>query len=84
MTPEERRVRASRIRELLQHDEVNNAFTDIEAQFVEQWKDAFDAKERDNLWQAVRILRQLRQHLGALSSEGRLEREAVTAIRRIR
>lgn len=83
MTPEERRVRASRIREAMSDGVIADAFDDIEQQFVDEWKRSATVDERENCFRAIRVLQAVRQRLGALSSD-RLDQHEVTAIRRIK
>lgn len=82
MTPEQRRVRASRVRDMMDDGEIGAAFDDVKAQFISQWEACRDAHERDNLWRAVDILNQVRGRLAAMAAgepDG-----SVTAIRRIK
>jgi hypothetical protein len=82
MTPEQRRVRASRIRELMQDGEIAAAFDDVKAQFVSQWETCRDAAERDNLWRAVDVVNRVRGSLAAMAAgepDG-----SVSAIRRVK
>lgn len=68
MNSEQRRVRASRIRDMMGDGEIGAAFDDVKAQFISQWETCRDAHERDNLWRAVDILNRVRGSLVALSA----------------
>lgn len=67
MTAEERASRASRLRELLEHGDVLDAFASIEDELTEEWKVAQKTEERENLWQSIRVLGMLRTRLGQWS-----------------
>ena len=83
MTPEERRARASRIREAVQDGVLASVFDEVKQQFVDEWEAARDSAERENCWHAVKVLNAVRQRMGAMSSD-RLDQHEVTAIRRIK
>ncbi len=79
MTPEERRARGFRLAALLEDGDVRDLLNDIEKTFTDEWKAAQTAQERENCWQAVRVLGLLRQHMAAVASG---EKDKVSAIRR--
>lgn len=54
MSPEERRGRGFRVQAMMQDGEINSAFDDVRADFIEEWERTHDAAERDNLWRAGR------------------------------
>lgn len=81
MTPEERRARAFRFHALMEDGEIKDVLADIEKTFTDEWKAAQTANERENCWQAVRVLGLLRQNMAAIANG---ERDKVTAIRRIK
>ena len=67
LTVEQRNARASRLRELLENDDVKDAFATIEAELTEEWKNTFDANERENLWRTIRVMGMLQSRLGSWS-----------------
>lgn len=68
MTPEERVARAISVRALLDDQNVKDAFAQIEADLVDEWKRCFDAAERDNLWRALNIMDRLKTWLVSAAS----------------
>jgi hypothetical protein len=63
----ERDARSSRIRELLEHDEIGAAFDEVKQRFIAQWEQTRDPAFRENMWMAVNILTLVRTHLASLA-----------------
>jgi len=67
MTPEERNARSARIRELLDHPDVKDVFSEVESDLTGEWKRTFDTPGRENLWQAIRALGLIQAKLASWS-----------------
>jgi hypothetical protein len=78
MTDENKLIRdASRgaaAKALADNELLQEAFTSLEARYVEEWRitQFRDTDARERLWQAVNILRKVRDHLGAMIANGKL------------
>lgn len=68
MSPEERRGRGFRVQAMMQDGEINSAFDDVRADFIEEWERTHDPDERENLWRAVKIVSLVRQRLANYAS----------------
>lgn len=79
MTPEERRARAYRVAALMEDGELLGVLADIEADTMREWRNCFDANERDNLWRFIRLIEIMRSRFGEIAAEGR-----ITDIRRLK
>lgn len=79
MNQHERAAKASIFRGALEDGVIAECLTDIETQFVDEWKRSQTADERENCWRTVRVVQLLRQHMAAIIAG---ERDSVTAIRR--
>lgn len=77
----ERAARASIFRAALEDGVLGECLTEIEQQFVDEWKRSQTADERDNCWRSVRIIQLLKQNMGAIAAG---ERDSLTAIRRVK
>lgn len=78
MTPEERAARAIAVRELLNDQNVKDAFASIEADLMAEWKRTFDTTERENLWRAVSVMERLKTWLQSAASHD------LTALKRVK
>ena len=67
----ERRARAEA---LLQNELLREAFAELEQRYVEEWRgsEPRDADARERLWQAVNVLRKVKDHLSRVVRDGRL------------
>jgi hypothetical protein len=71
----------SRYREHL--EDFHAAIDAIEQQYASAWADTFDASERDNLWRAVRVCRKMKEHFGALVSDGQVASHQLAELKRL-
>lgn len=81
MTPNERSAKGAIYRAALEDGVVTETLDVIEAQFIKEWKNTFDASERDNCWRVVRIIQLLKSHMGAIVAG---ERDSISAIKRMK
>ncbi len=67
-------ARGARAEILLRNELLQEAFTVLEARYVEEWRvtQFRDTDARERLWQAVNILRKVKDHLGATIANGKL------------
>ena len=74
MTPEERIYRGARAKEIIESDVFQDAFTAIETEVIEQWKNspARDEAGRQSLWQYLKLLEKLRANLQSTMETGKL------------
>ena len=72
MTPEERLYRGARAKEIIESDVFQDAFTAIETEVIDQWKNspARDEAGRQNLWQYLKLLEKLRAYLQSTMETG--------------
>jgi hypothetical protein len=78
MIAEERNARASRLRELLEHQDVKDAIASIESDLTKAWRACHDTQERENLWRSQHILGLLTQRLATWTNAD------IVAIRRMK
>ena len=64
---------------LLQNDILQEAFARLEERYVEEWRVSQfrDTDARERLWQAVNILRKVKDHLAKLVADGKLAQREI-------
>lgn len=60
------------------------AINAVETQYSSAWADTFDPAERENLWRAVRVCRKMKEHFGAIVSDGKVASHQLTELKRLR
>lgn len=76
--PEEVAARAVVVRSLLEDQNIQDAFDAIEADLMEEWRNARNAEERENIWRAVNIMERLKTWLRSAASHD------LAALRRVK
>jgi len=83
LAPDARRTadlaRHARAEELLGNELLQEAFAALEARYVEEWRmtQFRDTDARERLWQAVNVLRKVKDHLARIVSDGRLAQKEI-------
>ena len=64
---------------LLQNDILQEAFVRLEERYIEEWRVAQfrDTDARERLWQAVNVLRKVKDHLARLVADGKLAQREI-------
>ena len=72
-------ARRARAEELLANEILQEAFAALEARYVEEWRvtQFRDTDARERLWQAVNVLRKVKDHLARIVSDGRLAQKVI-------
>jgi hypothetical protein len=78
----ERAATGARYREYL--DDLHAAIDAVEAEYTAEWADTADAAQRENLYRAVRVCRKMKEHFGALVSDGIAATQALTELKRLK
>ncbi len=65
MTPEARAARAFRVQTLLDDGDIQQAFADVRADFIDEWTRCHDPAQRENLWRAVHVVERVQQVLAS-------------------
>ncbi len=67
-------ARGGRAETLLRNDLLQEAFAALEVRYIEEWRvtQFRDTDARERLWQAVNIVRKVKDHLAAMLANGRL------------
>ena len=75
-------ARAARAQALIEDELVQEAFAALEARYVEEWRGSQfrDTDARERLWQAVNVLRKVKDHLGRILADGRLAQREIDAL----
>lgn len=68
MTPAERAARAVSVRALLNDPNIQDAFAQIEADLIGEWRRNFNSAERENLWRALSIVERLKVWMNSAAS----------------
>ena len=66
----------------MEDGEIRSAFSDIEQEFIEEWKRCHVTEERENLWRAIKVVSLVRGRLAnyaSAASDG-----SMSAIRRLK
>jgi hypothetical protein len=76
--------RASRAKQLIEDELLVDAFTTLEAAYIDAWKTspANETERREKLWQAVQIVGRVKGHLEQVAAQGSLSRAALDEIAR--
>jgi hypothetical protein len=64
--------RAHRAKAILDDELFNESFEALETEFIELWRGAKLAEERERIWQAINILGRVRDHLGMVIGNGKI------------
>ncbi len=72
-------ARRARAEELLSNELLQEAFAALEARYGEEWRTTQfrDTDARERLWQAVNVLRKVKDHLAKIVSDGRLAQREI-------
>ena len=72
-------ARRARAEELLGNELLQEAFAALEARYLEEWRvtQFRDTDARERLWQAVNVLRKVKDHLARIVSDGRLAQKEI-------
>jgi len=72
-------ARRARVEALLQDDLLQEAFARLEERYIEEWRVSQfrDTDARERLWQAVNILRKVRDHLAKIVRDGKLAQREI-------
>jgi hypothetical protein len=75
-------ARAARARALIEDELLGEAFAALEERYVEEWRATQfrDTDARERLWQAVNVLRKVKDHLGRILADGRLAQREIEAL----
>ena len=75
-------ARRARAEELLGNELLQEAFAALEARYVEEWRmtQFRDTDARERLWQAVNVLRKVKDHLSRILADGRLAQREIDAL----
>jgi hypothetical protein len=65
-------------------DDLHAAIDAVEAEYTAEWADTADAAQRENLYRAVRVCRKMKEHFGALVSDGIAATQALTELKRLK
>ena len=72
-------ARRTRAEALLQDDLLQEAFARLEERYIDEWRVSQfrDTDARERLWQAVNILRKVKDHLGKIVRDGKLAQREI-------
>jgi hypothetical protein len=72
-------ARRARAEALLQNELLQEAFARLEERYVEEWRssETRDTDMRERLWQAVAVLRKVRDHLVRIVDDGKLAQREI-------
>jgi succinate dehydrogenase/fumarate reductase flavoprotein subunit len=72
-------ARRARAEALLQDDLLQEAFARLEERYIEEWRVSQfrDTDARERLWQAVNILRKVKDHLAKIVRDGKLAQREI-------
>ena len=72
-------ARRARAEALLQDEILQEAFVRLEERYIEEWRVSQfrDTDARERLWQAVNVLRKVRDHLGKTVADGKLAQREI-------
>jgi hypothetical protein len=75
-------ARAARAQALVEDELLQEAFAALEARYVEEWRSSQfrDTDARERLWQAVNVLRKVKDHLSRILADGRLAQREIDAL----
>ena len=66
--------RASKVQALLENEYLKEAFQKLEETYIEKWRltDQLDQTSREKLYMRVKVIGEVREHLEAMLSDGKL------------
>jgi hypothetical protein len=72
-------ARQARAQALIGDELLQEAFVRLEERYIEEWRvtQFRDTDARERLWQAINVLRKVKDHLGRIVSDGRLAQRAI-------
>jgi hypothetical protein len=72
-------ARQARAQALMENDLLQEAFVRLEERYLEEWRVSpfRDTDARERLWQAVNILRKVKDHLGRIVADGKLAQREI-------
>jgi hypothetical protein len=75
-------ARAARAQALIEDELLAEAFAALEARYVEEWRATQfrDTDARERLWQAVNVLRKVKDHLSRILADGHLAQREIDAL----
>jgi hypothetical protein len=75
-------ARGARAQMLLQSELLEEAFAALEARYIEEWRASQfrDTDARERLWQAVNVLRKVKDHLARMIADGKLAQREIDAL----
>jgi hypothetical protein len=75
-------ARAARAQALIEDELLQEAFVALEERYVEEWRlsQFRDTDARERLWQAVNVLRKVKDHLSRILADGRLAQREIDAL----
>jgi hypothetical protein len=75
-------ARAARAQALIEDELLQEAFAALETRYVEEWRASQfrDTDARERLWQAVNVLRKVKDHLSRMLADGRLAQREIDAL----
>ena len=75
-------ARAARAQSLIEDELLTEAFAALETRYIEEWRASQfrDTDARERLWQAVNVLRKVKDHLSRIVADGRLAEREIDAL----
>ena len=72
-------ARRARAQALLANELLQEAFAALEARYIEEWRVSQfrDTDARERLWQAVNVLRKVKDHLAKIVGDGKLAQREI-------
>ena len=72
-------ARQARAQALLENDLLQEAFVRLEERYLEEWRVSQfrDTDARERLWQAINILRKVKDHLAKIVADGKLAQREI-------
>lgn len=77
----ERAAIGARYREHL--EDFHAAIDAVKAEYAAEWPRTFDAEQRERLWLAVRVCDKMKEHFGALVSNGQVASHQLAELKRL-
>lgn len=71
--------RQAKAEALLRNELLTEAFADLEQRYMQEWQltNFRDTDARERLWQAVNVLRKVKDHLGKIMADGKLAQKEI-------
>lgn len=72
-------ARQARAQALMENDLLQEAFGRLEERYLDEWRVSQfrDTDARERLWQAVNVLRKVKDHLGKIVADGKLAQREI-------